>query len=316
MQALAEGFRIEGQRVAWGTTLGDLARLLALRPGETLIPCRLAYGLPTLSATPNGPGIDRPVLGVAYDLADVQALRPDDWVGAVSELLGPPGEVKRYGLSDGGRPKDAVILNARWEAVDVGVSLSIFGAPRPTSLGPSIGTLWISWRDDLAAMPYLAGWRERSAQLAASLRGVTDIRTYALAWPGHPIHGSSERGPETASMRDRRHRHLCLHHPHLLATPDEVARRLSAGSFAIWSNEAEQIWCASTPWETLAKPYGTKLAIDWIEMLPAKGAGFSAIEIGRWRVVSSQGSVEIAEAVRHLERFSGVRIVRHEGHDC
>lgn len=161
-------------------------------------------------------------------------------------------------------------------------------------------------------MSYFAGWSERSAHLVSTSRGVTDIRTATFAWPRGLIHGSSEHGPETALKRARRRRHLCLHHPHLLATPDEVARRLSATSFAIWSNEPERIWCASTPWEMLANSYGAKLFIACIEMLFAKDTGFSAIEICRWRVMSSQGSTEIAEAVR----YPGVRVVQHKGHDC
>lgn len=318
MQALAEGFQIEERRASWGTTLADLARLLGRRRDElqTAIPCRLAYGLPALSARLSAPGIDRPVLSVAYDLDDVQALRPDDWLGAISDLLGSPGEFKRYKVSDRGRSEDAVILNARWATADFGVSLSIFGAPRQTSLGLSVGTLCVSWREEFAAAPYLADWTERSARLAVSSRGLTDIRIYALAWPGQPIHRSNGSGPETVEMRESRHRQLCLHNPNLLATPDGVAHKLNPASFAIWNNEAERIWCVSTPWETLVHSQGTEISIDWIEMLPAKGGGFSAIEIGRWRVMSCQGSSGIAEAAHHLGTFPGVRIARHEGHDC
>lgn len=242
-----------------------------------------------LCASPSGPGIDRPVLSVAYDRADVRALRSDDWAGAVSDFLGLPPEVKRYRLSDRGRPEDAVILNTRWEAVDFDVSLSIFSAPRRTGLGLSVGTLWVSWRDDLAAMPYFADWSERCAHLVSSSRSAINIRIYTLAWPGHPIRGSDEREPETAPMRDRRYRYLCLHHPHLLATPDEVARRLSAESFAIWPDEVEGLWCASSPWETLANSYGVELAIDHIEMLPAKDRRRSLKRYVIWKRFRASG---------------------------
>ncbi|KJS20127.1 MAG: hypothetical protein VR78_02130, partial [Hoeflea sp. BRH_c9] len=164
---LAEGFEIDGRRVGWGATPVDLARLIGgpLQPSsrQAVIPCSLAYGLPVLSAQPSAPADDRPILYVAYDLDDIHGLRPDDWVGAISDLLGTPVEFDRENVSGQPRPEDKVMLHARWALSDVDVSLSIFGAPRLTSLGPSVGTLWVSWRQELAAAPYLADWRERSA---------------------------------------------------------------------------------------------------------------------------------------------------------
>lgn len=320
MRQIVKGFEIDGRRVAWGTTLGELGQLFGrqLEPysSETAIPCSLAYGLPVLSAQPTGPAVDRPVLYVAYDLDDIQGLRADDWVGAVSDVLGPPVECDQHRVSGEARPEDTVKLHARWTVSSIDVSLSLFGAPRATGLGPSVGTLWVSWREGLAAASYIADWSKRSARLSASARSLTDIRTYGLAWPGHPVHGASEGGPETAEMRARRHRQLCLHDPDLLATPDEVAQRLNETSFAIWVNESKRIWCVSTLWETLVHAFGTEVSINRIELLPAKGGGYSAIEIGAWRVMSSPGSTEIAEAARHLETFPGVRIIPHEGYDC
>ncbi|MBU4530407.1 MAG: hypothetical protein KUA43_00970 [Hoeflea sp.] len=320
MRQLAEGFQIDGTRIAWGTTPDDLALMLGrpLEPGpdEAVLPCSLAYGLPVLSARPRSPAANRPILYVAYDLDDVRGLRPDDWVGAISDLLGSPGECDRYDLSGQARLEDMVKLHARWPGSDFDVSLSLFGAPRTTSLGPSVGTLWVSWPEERAAEPYLASWNDRSARLATLSRGLTDFRTFALAWPANPVHGSSDNAPETTEMRDRRHRRLCLYDPDLLATPEEVAERLNETSFAIWINEPERIWCVSTLWETLFFADGTEVSIDWIELHPARGGGYSAIEIGPWRVMSSQGSPEIAQAVRHLDTIPGVRIEPHGGHDC
>jgi hypothetical protein len=209
-----------------------------------------------------------------------------------------------------------VVLNANWSAGDFGIALSVYGAPRRIGNVRSSGALWIWWSEDAAAAPYLGEWRRRSERLAEAASGMTELRTYALAWPGNPVHGSGDDGSEDADARLRRHRRLCLHAPELLATPEAVSRRLDRSSFAIWVNATAGLWCASTLWESSAHALGTKVSAEWVELLPAKGAGYSLLQLGRWRVMSRQGAAEIAGAVEMLRLLPGVRIDRHEGYDC
>lgn len=321
MRDIADGFWIGERLVPWGTTLGDAARLFDRRADETRsrgisLPGGLAYGLPALSAKLSGPAADRPVLRVGYDLADIGGLRAEDWIAAISDRLGPPESFDRRGLAERQRPEDAVILSAQWLAGDFSAGISIFGGPRQVEHGRSIGSFWLSWRHETAAELYLAEWNERSARLSASANTLTGIHIYTLAWPAQPSYGYGEEGLETEEGRQRRRRRLCLHAPEMLETPDAIARQLSDSRFAVWFHQPGRIWCASTLWETLVTSFDTPGSITWIEMLPAKGAGFSALEIGRWRVRSSEGSAEIADAAAKLEAFPGVKIVHHEGYNC
>lgn len=294
--------------------------MLGQSPGKggsaLAVPCAHAYGLPTLFACPSGPRPDRPVLSVRYDLAEIGGRNEAEWAAAAIGTFGPPQRSERRPLPEAARPEDRVVFNADWSAGDFGIALSVYGAPRRIGDVRSSGALWISWSDDAAAAPYLDEWRRRSERLAEAASGITELRTYALAWPGDPIYGSGEDGSEDADARLRRHRRLCLHAPELLATPDLVSRRLDPSSFAIWINATAGLWCASTLWESCAHALGTKVVAEWVELLPAKGAGYSLLQLGRWRVMSRQGSAEIAAAVEMLRRLPRVRIDRHEGYDC
>lgn len=280
------------------------------------MPCAHAYGLPTLFACPSGPRPDRPVLYVRYDLADIAARNEAAWAAAAIGEFGPPQRSERRPLPEAARPEDSVVLNANWTAGDFGIGLSVYGAPRRIGDVRSSGALWISWSEDAAAVPYLDDWRSRSEELAEAASGMTELRTYALARPADPAYGSGEDGPEDAETRLRRHRRICLYAPDLLATPERVSRRLDRSSFAIWVNATAGLWCASTLWESSAHALGRKVVAEWVELLPAKGAGYSMLQLGRWRVMSRQGSTEIAGAVEMLRLLPGVRIDRHEGFDC
>lgn len=321
MLDVASGFRIDDRLIPWGTTLGDACHLLDIAAdhrGSEEIELRsgLGLGLPVLSARLSAPAPNRPVLAIDYALADVGGFRPDDWIGAVSDLLGSPRHCGRYELSAGQRPQDGVVLHAGWPVGDCDVSVSIFGAPRPLEHGQSIGTLWLSWDENKAARPYLAEWRGKTAQLAADASTLAQIEIYRLDWPAQPSHACAAGGVETEEGRQRRRRLLCLHAPDLLETPGEIAKLLTPLRFAIWQPASTRGWCASTLWDTVVVPLDEPVAVTRIEMLPAKCGGYSALEIGLWGVRSASGSAAIAAAEARIAAFPGVRITRHDGYDC
>lgn len=321
MLDVSAGFRIDDRELAWGITLDEACRLLGVpavhsASGDIVLRSGLGFGLPAVSARLSAPAANRPVLAVAYALADVGGFRPDDWIGAVSDLFGSPEHCARHAIAAGQRPQDGVVLYARWPAADCGISVSIFGAPRQVAHGLSIGTLWLSWSDERAAAPYLAEWREKTERLAADASPLAQMEIYRLDWPAYPAHGHAAGGLETEEGRQRRRRLLCLHAPDLLETPGQIAERLTPSHFAIWRPASERVWCASTAWDTVVVPLDEPVSVTRIEMLPAKGGGYSVLEIGRWSVRSAQGSAAIAAAEARIAAFPGVTITRHGGYDC
>ncbi|WP_249695174.1 hypothetical protein [Stappia sp. WLB 29] len=321
MLDIETGFRIDDRVIAWGVTLDEACRLLGVpaahsASGDIVLRSGLGLGLPAVSARLSAPAADRPVLAVEYALADVGGFRPDDWIGAVSDLFGPPDHCVRRAIAEGQRPQDGVVLHARWPTGDFRASVSIFGAPRQVAHGLSIGTLWLSWSEERAAAPYLAEWHARAGQLAASAADPAEIEIHPLDWPAYPAHGRAAGGLETEEGRQRRRRLLCLHAPDLLETPGEIAERLTPSHFAIWRPASVRVWCASTLWDTVVFPLDEPVSVTRIEMLPAKGGGYGALEIGRWNVRSAQGSAAIAAAEATIAAFPGVSIVRHDGYDC
>lgn len=321
MRDIADGFRVGDRFLRWGTLLGEAARALGgdgtgpIRR-EAVVPCELAYGLPALAARLGAPAADRPVLSVGYELAELGGLGADDWLGAVADLIGPAEAAERYEAVRGGAPGDTVVLHARWALGDCSIGLAVFGGPRRTEHGLSVGTLTLTWREEVAAEPFLAEWLARSARLTETAVSPGEIRVFALAWPGHPVHGARAVGPESEEARQLRHRRLCLQAPELLATPAAIAGRLSPRRFAVWADDRARIWGVSTLWETFSAAFGTAVRVEHIELLPAKGGGYSALEIGRWRVMSSAGSPDVAAAAGWLDGLPGVHVVRHDGYDC
>ncbi|HYC64679.1 MAG TPA: hypothetical protein VEC14_08125 [Reyranellaceae bacterium] len=55
--------------------------------------------------------------------------------------------------------------------------------------------------------------------------------------------------------------------------------------------------------------------VHLMDVAPARGGGFSAIEVGPWTVRDRYRSPAIAGAASALERVPGLVIERHEGND-
>jgi len=321
MEDITEGFRVGERLIPWGTTREQAVRMLglgegALRRYEISLPCPFAYGLPALSVRFSGPAADRPVLNATYDLADIGGLRPVDWADAVESLLGSPGKISRHEPSGSAPAENTVVLNADWSRGDVRLGMWIYGAPHSTDRGRSVGSVQLSWREEVAAEPYLAEWMAQCERLAEAAATLSGIQVYALDWPASPRYGYGLSGKDADTQQRVRFLRHSLHAPEVLTTPSQVARRLSPSQFAVWTSRSGELWSASTRWDTRAFPIGKPVTIDRVEILPAKGAGYSALEIGPWYVRSHQGSREIARAAEQIGSFPGVRIERHEAYDC
>ena len=125
------------------------------------------------------------------------------------------------------------------------------------------------------------------------------MHTFSVAYPINPLPGPH-----------------CLHHPQILETPPPIAARLGANGFALWSDAAGRRWHLSTAADSVMLGGPDSSTVQVIEIEPAKGGGFAAIEVGPWSVRSAWLSRAIADAARELEKLPGLTVTRHNGYDA
>lgn len=297
MDDTAQGFRIGAAFHPWGTLFEAVA------PGavdagyaSTELPCASACGFATVYAEITAPRPDRPVMGLAYELAASGATAKEIFAQFVIRL-GAPSEVDREEGNTGN--SDSVVLHAQWSRGGIAIALSLYGAARPSEHGDGLGKLYLSWGDiDAASAPFVDAWRAANADLARTALSAATVHTFAVAYEINPL-------PEPR----------CLHHPEILETPPPIATRLGPTGFALWSDAAGGRWHLSTAADSIVLGGPGTSTVQVIEIEPAKGGGFAAIEVGPWSVRSSRLSRAIADAARELEKLPGLTITRHAGYD-
>lgn len=297
MDDTAQGFRIGATFHPWGT-LFDAVVPGAVESGyaSTEIACPSAYGFATVSAAITAPRPDRPVIGLAYELAASGPPAKDVFAQLVIRL-GAPAQTDREEENAGN--ESAVVLHAQWSRGDISLALSLYGAARPSEFGDSIGALYLSWGNvDAASAPFIDAWRAANDDLAAAAAAATTVHTFAVAYPIDPL-------PRPA----------CLHHPEILKTPAPIAARLGPLGFALWSDATGTCWHLSTAADSIVLGGPGSSIVQVMEIEPAKGGGFAGIEVGPWSVRSAFRSRAIADAARELEKLPGLTINRHGGYD-
>lgn len=325
MENLQNGFYLDDRLVAWGTTLAEVSRLLGFafddggprgeRSAHAV--CDGAYGFKTLGVELTAPGADRPVMRLCYELASPGGAcpAPDVWASPISRRLGAPVHASESEPPAYADPADCVRYYASWDGTEASVGLSVYGGLRKVKGGCSAACLWLTWDTVSAARPYLANWLARSAELRASSVKPADILHFSLAMPQQPLF-NNDSDASARSGTAGRDAHYALHLPHILPTPEAIAAKLAPRRFALWKNEADGFWCASTRWDSIRHPIGKPLAVGWHDVLPAKGSGFSEIDIDGWTVRDESGSKAIRDAVSALAEIPGITINHIQGYDC
>lgn len=319
MRDIGDGFRIGERQFAWGVTADAVADLLAV-PREAgrgsrwrtiEVACGSTYGFDTISAELTACGDDRPVTALKYEL-DARGADPlpppEPWVEAISAWLGRPVEDQRHHLPANAHPSGSVRHSARWAAGEQSVGLSLYGAPREVAHGAAIGCIWLNWSTEAAARPFLPEWRERASMLATEAGKHSGLVSYSLVEQQTPHLG----------WRDPTHRDslFALSSRELLPTPEPIARRLGKHGIGFWRSGDQRSWHASTFWDTISFEIDRPLTIDWYDIKPAKGGGFSEIAVRDWSARDLHGSRAIANAVEALQSIPGVTIRKVDGYDC
>lgn len=321
MDDIAEGFRIGERRFAWGTRPGEVAAALAIGwsdppgPGwrrlETA--CGPSWGFETIGVEMTAQAPDRPVTALRYQLAaHEREPQPDPtiWMEPLLRALGTPRVAEARDVSAYGNPSGSVRFNADWPKGEHSVALSLYGAPRMSAHGPAAGSIWLSWATVPAARPFLDAWRRGAAALAQEAQSHSGIVTFVLSLAPNPAQDEARSGATLA--RDSAY---ALGAPHLLPTPEPIAGLLGERGIGFWRSGDHRRWYASTRWDTVLFEIGAPVEIDWFDIAPAKGAGYSGIAMEGWSAYDHHGSQAIGDAAAALETIPGVTVTRVEGHD-
>ena len=308
MDDTATGFRLgEAGFFPWGTRFDAVVRdFEGMGHASRTLPCTEAYGFAARSAEPSSPRPDRPVLTVTYELAATASPARNLFAPLVMRL-GAPQTIHRDELSPYASSPDHVVLNANWKTADgIPIGLSLYGAPRATRYGDSAGSLYLSWGDlEAAAAPWMDEWHAANDEVARAAKSPGKIQRFTV---GYDVRASDARDPLRIANR-------CLNAPELLDTPRSIAHGLGNRGFALWSDAAGTRWHLSTAACTivLGGPDTSRVRVASVE--PARGGGFSSIDIGGWWARDAWKSRAIEEAVHAIERVPGLTIERSSGHD-
>lgn len=308
MDDTATGFRLgEAGFFPWGTRFDAVVRDFegtgyASRP----LSCAEAYGFAACSAEPSSPRPDRPVLSVTYELA-ASASPARDLFAPLVMGLGAPQTIQRDELSPHASSPDHVVLYANWKTAEgIPIALSLYGAPRATRFGDSAASLYLSWGDlEAAAAPWRDQWHAANDEVARAAQSPGRIERFSV---GYDVRASDAHDPLRIANR-------CLSAPELLDTPRPIAGDLGDRGFALWSDAAGRRWHLSTFACTIVLGGRETSLVRVASIEPARGGGFSSIDIAGWWARDVWESRAIEEAVRALEGVPGLTIERSSGHD-
>lgn len=304
MDDWTSGFHIGEAFHAWGT------RFEVVAPGRVEsgyasveLPCRSAYGFATIYAEPTAPRPDRPVTTISYELADT-GTAPRYLFAELVKRLGQADEVSR---EDGPQYANAnsVVLHASWMRGKVGVGLSLYGAPRPSSFGDGLGRLYLSWTEQgAAAAPFLADWTAACDAAAAAAAGAR-LKVFSMRYD---LYDDDYPPPSPAE--------LALRSPETLLTPPAIAARLAKTTFALWSDAAGSRWYLSTARTTVLLGGAETSELHFYDIEPARSGGFTEIGTASWSVRDAHGSTSMKDALGMLEALPGLEIKRYSGKDA
>jgi len=313
MEDLASGFPIDGRVFPWGTTLAAVAAKLNLPIGDApaigyhagRTACTTAFGFVTLGVEITAAGSTRPVTGLCYELAPPAGAvlpGPAVWLTPLTGWLGKPDQAGDCPLPPHGDPSGCVRYHANWRGHGYSVAISLYGALRDVAGGRSAGCLWLSWSAPAAAAPFLDERLAAAADLAALAAAPVDLHKFTLILEQQP--------------RYRDDADYALSAPHLLPTPKTIKAGLGSHGFAICRIGGGTRWCLSTRWDSIVFGIGQPVVVDWYDVLPAKGGGFSEIAVDGWSVRDVAGSRIIGEALAALGAVPGVAVRHDQSYDC
>lgn len=304
MDDWSSGFRISETFHPWGTLFEVVA------PGRVQsgyasvkLACPLAYGFATVYAEPAAARPDRPVTTVTYELADT-GTAPRYLFAELVKRLGQPDEVTRDDSPEAAN-ENTVVLHARWKRDKANITLSLYGARRPSAFGDALGALYLAWGEqDVAAAPFLPAWVAASDAAVAAAESAK-LKVFSVRYD---IYQDDYPPPSPVE--------LALQSPHVLLTPPAIAKRLGKTTFALWSDAARSRWYLSTARTTVLLGGKETSKLHFYDVAPARSGGFTEIGMASWHVRDAHGSRSMKDALEALEAIPGLKVDRYAGHDA
>lgn len=306
-----QGFRLDGRFVRWGTLLGDFPEASAAdhdRSCDIDLRDTSFCGCTLLLANLSAPAPDRPVLGVSYEIAAGRNVGTDLIARITARYGSPATHGHEPSVLGHPEPSSGVVEWASWGIADVTVGVSVYGAPRRTTRGPSVGMLWFSWSERHAAQPFLADWLATSSRLAGLAARAEPPRIFDI--------GVAQQARAAGYGIEDSRAWLALHARDLRITPEPLARGLGPSQVALWTIPSAGVWCLSTRFDTTEQTIGGRTGVQHHELRPAKGGGATHLHVGSWSIYDYYPSSGIADIAEAVARLPGVNVEHHEGYDC
>lgn len=321
LNPLADGFDTGfGFRLPWGITLAEALRRLAgrtcresVRSSSRSFPIARALGLPALALDLSAPALDRPILWIRYELwRGADCPNDDVLIERVSGVLGPPTHREAYDISAYRDPSPSVRLYVRWEWPEHSAGLSIYGAPRFNEEGYSDACLGLRCSTPVATHGHdLRNIEVAQARLDDYVRHLEILGTETLGFPQyHHWRDEDEAGSPARTAE------TWLHRRHLRRTPKALAGTLADNQAALWKSTIDGVWGLSTRWDTVCFPLDERPRIAHVEMLPARGSGFTLLTASDLELMSLNQCPAIGRFVKAIEDHGLAEIDHRTGSDC
>lgn len=325
MPQISKRIPIPKTEYTWGVELSEIANLPDAMhmddssAGWPTVPfcCTDILGISSPRGKARAPALDRPVLQVSYNISSMVGAAIDEsatyWLGVINHKLGQPLKMTKHDPVNGAAPSGYVVLNAQWQVGDERVNLSVYGQQRSTKFGEFGAGLFFDWKNEIeAAKPYRHAQQASQSTLNKAMHGLKSLVIYKVEMAQVPFYmpdyGKSDphQGLKDDTLRTAQ---KCLYRRSLMETPNFIQQRLSAKELAIWQSETESAWGVSTYFDSVIFERKSKPAIEYTNLLPARGAGGMYIDIGGLSLKGEASSPQLMRFVEGLEEIIEAEIV-------
>jgi hypothetical protein len=322
-------FQVNGITVEWGKTLAEASSILhgidqfKAFGGwpNTRYKCNEILGLKATEVNIRAPFEDRPVLQVSYGL---QPLPIKFWeklhhpyLNHLKRIFGQP-EKNSMDYNLAGYKKEyqygAVVYNAKWRIDDIRIALSVYGGLRNDESGTTAAGLYFDWiNESKAASSFKVIKTSIERVLSEKLSNEIEIENFYLDVKQRPFYVADYtlEDPDIALKQSSlRADQLALYKRELYQTPEFIASRLSQNQIALYFIPKLDKWFVSTHFDTVPFSPAEKAVISFIDVQPARGSGYYAVEVKELRITDNRKSNALSLFVRALELKTGMKVNR------
>ena len=330
----SESFQVNGRTVEWGKTLAEASSILhgfdQFKPfggwPNFRYRCNEILGLKATEAHVRAPFEDRPVLQVSYELQPLPVKLGEKlhhpYLNHLTPILGQPERVSKNYNPPGYKKEylsGAVVYNARWKVDDIEIALSVYGGLRNEDSGTAAAGLYFDWTNQSkAAFPFKIINSSIEKALSEELSKKIEVDKFHLDNNQRPFYVADYtlEDPDIALKQfSVRADQLALYKRELYQTPEFIASRLGQKEIALYFIPALDKWFVSTQSDTVCFTSAEKAHMVFIDVQPARGSGYYAIEVKELKITDSRRSNALLLFAQTLESKTGIKVVRTMQYD-